>query len=64
MRHLDFLRELVKAGCHLKRHGGSHDIYVNPQNGKKAPVPRHTEIKEGLCNLIRNQLGLNDKPEK
>jgi len=22
------------------------------------PVPRHTEVKESLCELIRNQLGL------
>jgi predicted RNA binding protein YcfA (HicA-like mRNA interferase family) len=64
LKRLDFIRELVKAGCHLKRHGGSHDIYVNPQNGKKAPVPRHAEIKESLCNLIKNQLGISNKPEK
>ena len=35
-----------------------HDIYVNPRNGKKSPIPRHTEIKKSLCELIRKQLGL------
>ncbi|MFQ5454909.1 MAG: type II toxin-antitoxin system HicA family toxin [Nitrospirota bacterium] len=52
------MRELVKAGCYLKRHGSNHDIYANIRNGKKAPVPRHSELKESLCRLIRNQLGL------
>ncbi|MBA4397825.1 MAG: addiction module toxin, HicA family [Syntrophus sp. (in: bacteria)] len=61
MKRTDFVRELVRAGCHLKRHGGRHDIYINPKNGRKAPVPRHTEIKESLCDLIRNQLGISDQ---
>jgi len=62
-RH-DFIRELVRAGCHLKRHGGRHDIYVNQKSGKKAPVPRHAEIKESLCDLIRTQLGIGHSMEK
>ncbi|MCX5845951.1 MAG: type II toxin-antitoxin system HicA family toxin [Deltaproteobacteria bacterium] len=61
MKRIDFIRELVRAGCHLKRHGGRHDIYLNPKNGRKSPVPRHAEIKESLCDLIRNQLGISDK---
>jgi mRNA interferase HicA len=54
----NFIRELVRAGCYLERHGKRHDIYKNPKNGKRAPVPRHSEIKESLCELIRRQLGL------
>jgi predicted RNA binding protein YcfA (HicA-like mRNA interferase family) len=54
----DFIRELTKAGCSLKRHGKKHDLYVNPKNGQQAPVPRHSEIKDSLCELIRKQLGL------
>jgi len=54
----EFLRELVAAGCYLKRHGGRHDLYTNPKNGKVAPVPRHSEIKDTLANVIRKQLGL------
>ncbi|MEN6469592.1 MAG: addiction module toxin, HicA family [Smithella sp.] len=45
----------------MKRHGGRHDIYINPLNGKKAPLPRHEEIKESLCDLIRKQLGIGGK---
>jgi len=58
VKRKDFIKELIKAGCYLKRHGSKHDIYVNPRNGKKAPIPRHTEIKNTLCELIRKQLGL------
>jgi len=54
-----FLRELRRAGCTLKRHGKRHDLYFNPENGRVAPVPRHTEIKDSLCSLIRVQLGLS-----
>lgn len=58
MKRHDFIRELIDAGCYLRRHGGKHDIYANPKNGRKAPVPRHSEIKQTLCELIRKQLGL------
>jgi mRNA interferase HicA len=43
----------------LHRHGKKHDLYLNPANGRKAPVPRHNQIKDSLCELIRRQLGLD-----
>jgi len=52
------IRELMEAGCYLERHGSKHDIYRNPVNGKKSPVPRHSEIDDLLCTMIRKQLGL------
>jgi mRNA interferase HicA len=58
MKRQAFLRELEQAGCRLHRHGGRHDIYLNTANGRKAPVPRHAEIKDSLCRLIQKQLGL------
>jgi len=58
VKRRDFIRELVDLGCYLKRHGKKHDIYSNPKNNKNAPVPRHSEIKESLCDLIRKQLGV------
>ncbi len=58
MKRREFIRELVDAGCYLKRRGRKHDIYVNAEKGRKAPIPRHLEIKESLCELIRKQLGL------
>ncbi len=60
MKRRDFIRELVAEGCYLKRHGPKHDMYINPRNGRKAPVPRHSEIKDTLCMLIRHQLGIQE----
>jgi predicted RNA binding protein YcfA (HicA-like mRNA interferase family) len=54
------IRELTAKGCVLLRHGGRHDLYFNPSNGRQAPIPRHSEIKETLCRVIRKQLGLKD----
>ena len=49
MKRKELIRELEKAGCELHRHGGRHDIYVNPINGNKSPILRHREIKDSLC---------------
>ncbi len=62
MKRRAFLRVIGKAGCMLNRRGKKHDIYVNPANGRKAPIPRHTEISDTLCELIQTQLGINLKP--
>ena len=53
-----FIRLLIKRGCYLHRYGKRHDIYKNPMNGRQAPVPRHSEIKDSLTQLIEKQLGL------
>lgn len=58
MKRTAFVKELTTAGCLLHRHGGRHDLFVNPATGRKAPVPRHKEIKDSLCALIRRQLGI------
>jgi mRNA interferase HicA len=52
------IKDLVKSGCFLKRHGSRHDIYANPRTGRQAPIPRHPEIKESLVRLIKKQLGV------
>lgn len=59
MKRRALIRELIDAGCYLKRHGGRHDIYVNTKNGMKVLVPRHSEIKDSLCRIIRKELGLS-----
>jgi len=48
----------VAAGCVLYRHGAKHDIYLNPANGKKQPVPRHTEIENQLAKHIKRHLAV------
>lgn len=58
MKRGQFVRSLIRRGCTLLRHGARHDVYVNPGSGRKAPVPRHPEIKDSLVRLIEKQLGL------
>lgn len=58
MKRRQFIRQLLKEGCVLLRHGARHDIYLNPATGRKQPVPRHSEIDERLVRHIRRQLGL------
>ncbi|MBN2444834.1 MAG: type II toxin-antitoxin system HicA family toxin [Spirochaetales bacterium] len=52
MKRKNFIKEIIKKGCFLRRHGTRHDIYENTNNGKIAPIPRHNEIKESLCRII------------
>ena len=61
MKRRELLRELSRAKCILKRSGGAHDIWHNPHSGRSAPIPRHTEIANSLCRLIRTQLGIDPK---
>jgi hypothetical protein len=58
MKRKAFIKELTQKGCVLSKHGARHDIYLNPKTGQKQPVPRHTEIDNGLANHIRKYLGL------
>jgi len=60
MKTSELIRYLKKQGIKLHRHGKRHDIYINPENGKKAEVPRHhsKEIGTGLRNQILEDLGL------
>jgi len=54
----DPLRQLLAGGCTLLRHGGRHDIYINPRSGQKQAVPRPREIDETLARHILKYLGL------
>jgi hypothetical protein len=58
MNRKQFVRQLKKDGCVLLRPGSKHDIYLNPANNKKQPVPRHKEIDDLLAKHIRKYLGL------
>ena len=64
MKRNEFLRLLFQQGCVLHRHGGRHDIYINPANGKKQPVPRHSEIDDDLVKHILKFLGLPGNPNR
>jgi hypothetical protein len=45
-------------GCRIEREGTRHTIFVNPDSGSKAPVPRHTEIDNRLAVKICQQLAV------
>jgi mRNA interferase HicA len=59
VKRSEFVRSLVRRGCYLLRHGSRHDIYANPKTGRKAPVPRHSEIKDSLARMIELQLDVD-----
>ncbi|MBN2327411.1 MAG: type II toxin-antitoxin system HicA family toxin [Candidatus Omnitrophica bacterium] len=61
MNRKEFIRKLNQSGCVLHRHGARHDLYLNPANGKKQPVPRHTEIDEKLVKHILKHLGIHEQ---
>lgn len=56
MKRADVERHLRQQGCVFFREGGAHTIWLNPQSGKIASVPRHREIKEGTVRVICKQL--------
>jgi len=61
VKRREFLRGLVDGGCYLKRHGANHDIYINPANGRVAPVPRHAEIRPDTRLTSELQLAVGKK---
>jgi mRNA interferase HicA len=58
VKRTELIRQLTEAGCVLLRHGGRHDVYLNPLTGQKQPIPRHSEIDEHLARHIRKYLGV------
>ncbi len=58
MKRSDLIRMIESAGCVLLRHGSRHDIYMNPRNNMRQPVPRHKEIDEALAKHVLRYLGI------
>lgn len=58
MKRAQFIKEITAEGCEFVRHGKKHDIYRNPHTGQRQPIPRHSELDEGLIKHIRKYLGL------
>lgn len=56
MKRRDLLRHLRAHDCELLREGSNHSVYVNPQNNRKAPVPRHGEISGFTARAVCDQL--------
>ena len=60
MKRRDLVRHIESQGCYLLREGGSHSIYVNPQNNRISAVPRHREVNDYLARKICRDLGIED----
>jgi len=48
VKRTELIRQLIEAGCVLLRHGGRHDVYLDPLTGQKQPIRRHSEIDQHL----------------
>ncbi|MFL6289436.1 MAG: type II toxin-antitoxin system HicA family toxin [Thermoanaerobaculia bacterium] len=62
MKRSDLLRHLRKHGCYLKREGGEHSLWCNPETGELQAVPRHTEVPNLLARRICRGLSVPDLP--
>lgn len=58
MKRRQLTQHLEKHGCSILREGGNHTIYHNPDNNRKAPVPRHNEVDDVLARKICRQLDI------
>ncbi len=58
MKLSSFLHHLRSYNCILKREGGAHSIWMNPETKQFQAVPRHTEIPNGLARTICKKLSI------
>ncbi|PIQ95428.1 MAG: addiction module toxin, HicA family [Nitrospinae bacterium CG11_big_fil_rev_8_21_14_0_20_56_8] len=58
MKRHQLLKHLRRNGCHLKREGASHSLWINPQTGQVETLPRHNEIPDRLARKICKGLSL------
>ena len=56
MKRIKLIQYLNNNGCALRREGAGHSIYENFITGKRTSIPRHSEIKDTVCNEICKQL--------
>jgi predicted RNA binding protein YcfA (HicA-like mRNA interferase family) len=59
MKRHALLKHLRLHGCHLKREGRSHSLWINPASGAVETVPRHVEIPNRLARKICKELGVS-----
>ena len=60
MKTSELVRKVKKAGCHIKRHGSRHDVWVNPTTGETFSLPRHPseEVPKGTAEQIMKAAGV------
>ncbi len=62
MKREKLLKHLRQHGCYLKREGGSHSLWVNPQTGNLEAIPRHSEISNLMADKICKGLSIKQLP--
>lgn len=60
MKRTKLLKHLRRNGCHLKREGANHSLWINPSNGIIEAIPRHIEIPNKLVKKICSHLQISD----
>ncbi len=60
MKYGELKKLLRKNGCQLEREGTRHEIWFNPQTGKRFTVGRHNteEVKTGTLKSIMKDAGV------
>ncbi|MBM3157751.1 MAG: type II toxin-antitoxin system HicA family toxin [Chloroflexi bacterium] len=58
MKRRYLVDHLKKEGCIFHREGAKHTVFLNPENGHMATVPRHREIEVFLAKKICRQLDI------
>jgi predicted RNA binding protein YcfA (HicA-like mRNA interferase family) len=56
MKRTELLRKIAAQGAIFLRHGGNHDIYMQPQTRVQQPVPRHGDVPDLLARRILKKL--------
>ena len=62
MTYRELPRKLESLGCRFQRQAdGSHEIWMNPVNGRKSPIPRHgnRNLATGTLHRIRRNPGIS-----
>ncbi len=62
MTYEELRRKLESLGCSFQRQGrGSHEIWLNPSNGLRTPIPRHgnRDLATGTLHRIRRNLDIS-----
>jgi hypothetical protein len=56
MKRFELLQRIGKIGALFVRHGGGHDVCMQPRTNKEAAVPRHDRINDYTAKSILKKL--------
>lgn len=58
MNRRKLTQHLSEHGCRLHRRGGEHDIWSNEDAALFMPIPRHTDVSQGVVERICRHFGI------